>query len=207
MNTPANTPKAKTTPEGTWTIATAKTLNGATYSGTVQIQPMGQIYTVSWLTSLGDFAGLAFFQDGYLFAGCGFDESYGVTLYQINNDGTLDGKWTTPANKGAIDWEKAINETPNGVEGFYKIRGNSSKIGSYEGNLNLSQSNGSYQLAWFVGTEYRGVGLRAEDWLITSWGEGDVFCLCYEIQGSKAKGRWSVSNQVGIGEEILEKIC
>lgn len=207
MQALTNLPKTNINPEGTWTIAGAKTLNGTPYSGTVQIQPMGKIYTMSWLTTLGDYSGMAFLEDNYLFAGCGFDESYGVTLYKINPDGTLDGKWTVPLNKGAVDWEKAINDTPGELEGSYQINGFSAKIGSYEGTLNIRQLGDTYEVSWSVGVEYKGIGLRVNDWLIVCWGAGDLFSFVYEIKGKKAQGRWAVIEQTEIAEEVLEKIC
>ncbi len=207
MLAPANLPQVKTSPAGTWTIASAKTIGGTPYSGTVQIDPMGNIYTVSWLTTIGDYTGLAFFEDGYLFAGCGFNESYGVTLYKINPDGTLDGKWVSPFNKGVVDFEKAIDGTPGQLEGTYKISGSSLKIGNYQGDLEIRKLNEIYHVSWSVGVEYGGVGLRTNDWLVVAWGSGKPFCLTYEIQGYKARGRWAVPHKLAVGEETLERIC
>ena len=130
----ANISQVKTSPAGTWTIASAKSTSGTPYSGTVQIHPMGQIYTMSWLTTIGDYCGLAFVEDGYIFAGCAFDDSYGVTLYKINPDGTLDGKWISPSNQAVISSETAVNGTPGQLEGTYKINGTSLKAGNYQGD-------------------------------------------------------------------------
>lgn len=202
----AKPPQVKTSPAGTWTIASAKSTSGSPYSGTVQIHPMGKIYTISWLTTIGDYCGLAFVEDGYIFAGCAFDNNYGVTLYKINPDGTLDGKWISPPNQDAIDTETAVNGTPGQLEGTYKISG-TNLSGQYQGELKIIQLGETYQVTWSIGNEYQGVGLRANDSLIVCWGAGSLFALAYEIQGYKAQGRWARFGKSTLGEEILERIC
>lgn len=207
MRTPASNPLTKN-PAGTWTILTAKTLEEATYTGTVQIHPNGKVYIVSWLTTAGDYSGLAFFEDGHLFAACNPEETYGVSLYTINGDGTLDGKWTTPSSKGAVDTEKAIGGTPDRLEGTYQVVGNITANNSkYEGSLDIRQENDVYKIIWSVGIDYRGVGLRVDNKLVVGWGDGTVFCLDYEIKDGRAQGRWVNTNKPGFGVEIWQKIC
>ncbi|MFB2921318.1 hypothetical protein [Aerosakkonema funiforme] len=207
MNTTLNNPKAKIGPQGTWTITAARSSNDTPYSGTVQILPMGKIYSISWLTTLGDYSGLAFFEDDRLFAACGPDNTYGVSLYKINGDGTLDCRWITPSNKGAIDTEKAVGGTPNELEGSYQVRGTISNLGDYEGTLNISKLSDTYQILWSMGVEYQGVGLRVGDWLVVGWGEGNVYCLDYKIQGDLAQGRWAYLGKSTLGVETLQRIC
>lgn len=208
MHALANIPKMKIGPEGTWTIATGKTIDERPYSGTVQIYPMGKIYTVAWLTTLGDYSGLAFFEDGYLFAGGSMEQSYGIALYKINQDGTLDGKWMTSSSRGSVDWERAVNGTPGKLEGSYNISGFSrTSGGNYQGKLDIRQLGETYQVTWLTGTEYQGIGLRMGDWLLACWGEGDVFSHAYKIQGNRAQGRWGHAEQSATGEEVLDRIC
>lgn len=206
MNTPAPTPLTKS-PAGTWTILTAKTTEEAPYSGTVQIHPMGKIYTVSWLTTLGDYSGLAFFEDGHLFVGCSLTDAYGITVYTINNDGTLDGKWTTPSSRGVVDAERAVGVTPGELEGTYQISGNITMIGKYEGTLDIRRLDDCYELFWSVGAQYKGAGFRVGDKLVVAWGEENVYCLDYEIDGNEAQGRWVNVGKPGLGMETLQKIC
>ncbi|MGA9382148.1 MAG: hypothetical protein WBV73_25590 [Phormidium sp.] len=197
----------KTTPVGTWTITAAKTINETPYSGTVQIHQMGQLYSMSWLTTLGDYPGIAFFEDGNLYAGCSFNEAYGIGLYQINSDGTLDGKWAAANNTGIVETEKAVGGTPNQVAGTYNVQGTLGKTGSYEGVLQVTPFGEFYQISWVVGTEYKGVGLRVNDRLIVAWGEGNVFGLHYQIQGDKAIGNWAIREHSIMGTETLYRIC
>ena len=207
MKTPASNPLTKS-PAGTWTIVTAKTIENIAYSGTVQVHPNRNIYIVSWLTTAGDYSGLAFFEDGHLLAACNPEESYGVSVYTINGDGTLDGKWTTPLNKGIVDNENAVGGTPDQLEGTYQVKGTiTTRNASYEGTLNIRQENDIYKTIWSVGIDYRGVGLRVGNKLVVGWGEGTVFCLDYEIKDGRAQGRWANMNKSGLGVEIWQKIC
>ena len=198
---------------GTWTITAARTSSQTPYSGTVQIHPMGKIYSISWLTTLGDYSGLGFFEDGYLLAGTSNNENYGLTIYTINGDGTLDGRWTTPASKGTIYTEKAVGGTAAQVEGIYQIAGTMTKIagtmtnGNYEGTLDIRQLNDTYQVFWSTGINYQGVGLVLCNKLVITWGELPIYCLGYKIQDDKAFGRWAYPDLPDLGEENLLKIC
>jgi len=204
MNTTTNL--HKTSPVGTWTITAGKTTNQTPYSGTVQIHPMGQIYSLSWLTTLGDYPGIAFFENGNLYAACSSDHAYGISLYQINSDGTLDGKWIAN-NTGIVDTEKAVGGTPNQVAGTYNVQGTLWKSSSYEGVLEVTPFGEIYQISWLVGTEYKGVGFQVNDQLIVAWGEGSLYSLHYQIQGDRATGQWAKSEDSTLGTETLYRIC
>jgi len=206
MNTTANLPK-KTSPVGTWSITTAKTIDETPYFGTVQIHQMGQIYSMSWLTTLGDYPGIAFFEDGHLYAGCSSGEAYGISLYHINNDGTLDGKWAAASNIGTVESEKAQGGTPGEIAGSYQVKGTIGKTRSYQGVLNIIPFGEIYQISWMVGGDYKGVGLLVDDKLIVAWGEGNVFSLHYQILGNRAYGQWGVREKSVMGTETLDRIC
>lgn len=205
MNTTTNL--SKNTPVGTWTITEAKTIDLTPYSGTVQIHKMGELYSMSWLTTLGDYPGIAFFENGNLYASCSSNEAYGISLYQINSDGTLDGKWAAANSTGIIDTEKAVGGTPNQVAGSYNVQGTMGKSGRYKGALQVTPFGEVYQISWLVGAEYKGVGLQVNDRLIVAWGEGNVFGLCYQMQGDRANGNWGVRDHSTIGTESLYRIC
>jgi hypothetical protein len=207
MNVLANIPQVKTSPEGTWTIASGKTTEGTSYSGTVQIYRMGQIHAVSWLTTVGDYPGLVLATDGYLFAGCSLEQDYGLMLYKINPDGTLNGQWTAAATKGKVGSEQASGGIPGQLQGSYDINGVDSRNKNYQGTLNILSTGETYKVTWSVGEQFEGIGLRIDDWLAVCWGYGKVFCLAYKLQNNQAKGRWARPDRLEVGEEVLEKIC
>jgi CHAT domain-containing protein len=199
--------KATANVEGTWTITEAKTLDGRNYTGTVAIQPVGQIYGLSWQTSVGNQSGIAFLENGHLFGGWGTDEAagYGIVVYKIGKDGTLDGRWTYSKNGGEIGTEIATGGRPNQIEGDYQVTGtNPNEAGQYKGILNIRKKGDTYQLTWTVGTSYRGVGIRSGDWLVVSWGQSGQFgVIDYAISGDKASGRSALFNQSSLSVENL----
>ncbi|MFB2838578.1 hypothetical protein [Floridanema evergladense] len=207
MNTTTATNPHKTSPVGTWTITAAKTTDETPYFGTVQIHQMGEIYSMSWLTTLGDYPGIAFFENGNLYAACSADAAYGVSLYQINSDGTLDGKWATGYCTGIVETEKAVGGTPNQVAGTYNVQGTFKNTSIYEGVLQVTSLGEIYQVSWLVGHEYKGVGLQVNDQLIVAWGEGTVFGLHYQIEGDRATGNWAMRESTTLGTESLYRIC
>jgi len=199
--------KATANVEGTWTITEAKTLDGRNYTGTVAIQPVGQIYGLSWQTSVENQSGIAFLENGHLFGGWGTDEAagYGVVVYKIGKDGTLDGRWTYSKNGGEIGTEIATGGRPNQIEGDYQVTGtNPNEAGQYKGILNIRKTGDTYQLTWNVGTSYRGVGIRSGDWLVVSWGQSGQFgVIDYAISEDKASGRSALFNQSSLSVENL----
>jgi hypothetical protein len=205
MNNTINLPQ--TSPVGTWTITEAKTIDQSAYSGTVQIHQMRQMYSMSWLTTLGDYPGIAFFENGHLYASCSSNEAYGISLYHINSDGTLDGKWAAANKTGIIDTEKAVGGIPNQVAGTYNVQGTLGKTSNYEGVLQVTPLGEFYQISWLVGVEYKGVGLQVNDQLVVAWGEGEVFGLHYHIQGDRATGNWAMREYTTMGTETLYRIC
>jgi hypothetical protein len=45
----------------------------------------------------------------------------GIIIYKINQDGTLDGRWTHPDLKGMTGTERATGGTPGKLDGTYKV--------------------------------------------------------------------------------------
>lgn len=199
--------KAASNVEGSWTITEGKTLDGRSYTGTVAIQPLGQIYELSWQTSAGKQSGIGFFEDGHFFVGWGTDAAagYGVVLYKIGKDGTLEGKWTSSQQGGEIGTEIATGGKPNQIEGDYQVSGtNPNQTGRYKGTLNIRKTGDTYQVTWAVGSSYRGVGIRSGDWLVVGWGQSDQIGVAdYDISGEKASGRSARFNQSSLDIENL----
>lgn len=193
--------------EGTWTITEGKMLDGRNYTGTVAIQPLGQIYELSWQTSVGKQSGIGFFEDSHFFVGWSPDEAadYGVILYKIGKDGTLEGKWAGAKLGGEIGTEIATGGKPNQLEGDYQLTGtNPNGNGQYKGTLSIRKTGDTYQVTWDVGNTYRGFGIRSGDWLVVSWGQSDQLGVAdYAISEDKASGRLARFNQSSLGVENL----
>lgn len=197
--------------EGIWNISEGTTPRGRDYSGTLDIEAIGNtdnLYKLTWETSEGDYTGLGFYEDGRLLVGTGIDaQTYGVALYRIQDDGTLEGKWTLAGAEGEVGSEIATGGRSGELEGEYEIT--STDPGpeglQFTGTLNIQRSRDTYQVTWNVDNQtYRGVGLRVDDWLIVGWGQGDGLAVSeYEFDGNKATARWALSGSRELGMEKI----
>lgn len=194
---------------GVWQITDARAIDGSTYTGNVDIQPLGEVYRLTWDSSIGTYKGIGFQIEDQFFVGSGTDsEDYGVAVYQIKPDGTLEGQWTLPSSEGQLGTEIATQGTTDTLAGTYQIQGvNPGNEGSYEGTLEIQQTGDTYQLSWSVGSDtYTGVGLRSEDWLAVSWGEpGSFGVMAFAIADNTMNGRWAVPSETELGVENLAR--
>ena len=209
----------ESTIEGSWTITEAKTPNDDEYGGTLDISAAAgeaeNLYELSWETSAGSYSGLGFLEGDRLLVGYGLTQQiYGVALYRINGDGTLDGKWTFSRGNGEVGTEKATGGNSNRVEGEYRVGGSDpgstdpeDPDSSYNGSLTIRRVRDTYQVSWKVDNQiYLGVGLRTGDWLVVGWGPGDGFAVMdYRIDDNKANGRWAISGDADLGVEKLTR--
>jgi hypothetical protein len=206
---PSSTPAAIADITGTWNIGEARGVDGADYTGTVNIQPFGDVYRLTWDSSIGSYKGVGFLVDDHLFVGSGTEpETYGVVVYQINPNGTLNGQWTLPSREGQLGTEVATRSAEGGLAGTYQIQGiNPGNEGGYDGTLEIQETGDTYQLTWQVASNtYTGVGLRSGDWLAVSWGEPGSFGIVdYTIDGDAMDGRWAVLDKAQLGVEDLAR--
>jgi hypothetical protein len=105
----------------------------------------------------------------------------GVIIYRINQDGSLDGRWTHPELKGMTGTERATGGTPGKWEGVYDAEiyvGGQEAI--FRGSLEIRPMGAAYTLNW-VGTQippsgnsstYTGIGLvEADNVLVAAFQE------------------------------------
>lgn len=197
------------TPEGTWTIAQAKTMAGTPYSGTVQISRTGSVYQIFWLSDRSNFSGLGFYHDNRLCVGWSLDSSFRVVVYRIQRDGTLEGQWTTPQLFPELGTEQATGVSSQEVGGLYQVSGTyPKKQPPYTTSLAIGQKEQIYQLTSSGSPKLQGIGLRSGDWLVTNWGyDGKFGVMVYEIDRDTAEGRWTRPGTTQVGIEKLLKIC
>ncbi|MBK4731438.1 hypothetical protein JJD41_16430 [Oxynema sp. CENA135] len=202
-------------PEGIWNIREGEAPNGNEYTGTVEIEAIGdpddRLYRLQWETSEGDYTGLGFVEDGKLLVGYGREaEIYGVALYKIEDDGNrLDGRWSLSTADGNVGTEKATGGRSGRLEGEYRTvstdPGRSES--SYDGRLTIEPDRDAYQVTWEVDDEtYRGVGLRSGDWFVVGWGPGENFAVLeYDLDDDEAEGRWAVWGVRNFGQEKITR--
>lgn len=86
--------------EGNYTIVSAKTPKGGTYSGSVSITPNGDTYTVQWvLKGAEGYTGVGIREGDLFIVGWGeAGKGAGVVSYQKNGN-SLVGKWAAPGSR------------------------------------------------------------------------------------------------------------
>ncbi len=203
--TPANTAPASlaTAPfEGRWKITNAKNFDGKPYTGTVQIIGAGDQYALTWQTGGAGYSGIGLARGNMLCAGWS-GNLYGVGVYKIGQDGTLDGTWVSPNQGQGI--EKASGGTPGKIEGRYMVVGrNPGAENRYTGELEITQTGDTYQLRWKVeSSEVTGVAIRIADNLCVAWGDKDqtVGLIVYTFDGDHARGVWTLRGGSQTGTE------
>jgi hypothetical protein len=192
--------------DGNWKISAAKAPNGSTYTGSVAISKIRDVHQLSWKTTGGNYTGVGIAKGNTLYAGYGINIDYGVVVYELKNDGSLDGTWTTNKSGGMTGTEKVAGG--KALNGTFGITGtNAGSNSAYKGNLSIKKVGTVYHLTWAVGsTSYSGVGILDGNTLVVGWGFGNAFGVVkYATNGNAAKGIWAMGGGNAMGTEDLAK--
>jgi len=177
-------------------------------AGTIQLDPFGQTYQVSWLAETGSRAGLAFYVDRYLFGGWGYEPNYRLSLFHIQPDGSLEGYWALPTSWGAIARETAKPDLTDGLEGLYDVDGVDVLTRKPRAShLSVRRDGDFYRLGSTQFPNAQGLGLRLGDWLITNWcGTPGFGVMAYEVSKGEARGGWVSPKDYQFHSEFLVKM-
>ena len=175
----------------------------------MRIASIGAVYEVQWNTSAGNYRGLGLADGDKLCTGWG-GKRFGVVLYKIKGDGTLDGRWTIPGANEAEGTEQATGGTAGELEGEYTVKGtNPGGKGGYTGELRIRKTGETYQLRWTIpgSRPYFGVGLKVGDSLHVGWGIGSetYAVISYDFKDGAAKGTWTIGGSSNTAPESLSK--
>jgi len=212
MPTTQNSPLRTFSPEvgGIWTIEAARQLAEAQdkVTGTVQIDPFGEIYQASWLSGTSPRLGLAFHVDRYLFGGWGIQSNYRLSLFRLQTDGSLQGYWVLPTSWGAVSHEVARPDLVDGLEGLYEVDSQDSLTKQRRSShLSIRRCGDFYQLGNSQFPNLLGLGLRIDDWLIANWCGGRNFgVMAYELVEGEARGGWISPQTTHLNAEVWVKV-
>lgn len=98
------------------------------------------------------------------------DDFWGIVIYDILEDGCLNGIWTNTANNGAISNEiaKKINCKENGLTGDYSVCWiEPSDCKSHSRKLNITENNSLYTLTW--SDKFIGEGFKMNNKLVVTY--------------------------------------
>ena len=87
--------------EGTYDVQ-GTNLDGSAYSGTAEVKLLSDTTcSITWTTGSTTSDGVCMMLDGVLGVAYSDGKSVGVTMYKINDDGSLDGAWTVAGKNGS----------------------------------------------------------------------------------------------------------
>jgi hypothetical protein len=87
--------------EGNYTVK-GTNLDGSPYEGTAVVKLLSTTTCeIDWTTGSTTSVGLCMLMDGVVAAAYRQGDAVGVTMYKINDDGSLDGAWTVAGKDGS----------------------------------------------------------------------------------------------------------
>ena len=111
----------------------------------------------------------------------------GIIIYKINQDGTLDGRWTHPDLKGMTGTERATGGTPGKLDGTYKVEthdeGNKE---IFRGSLDIKPIGVSYSLTW-IGDQVPPTGAQSKVIGVGLIESGNVLAASFQDGGPPSK--------------------
>jgi len=85
---------------GSYTVA-GKNFDGSRYTGTVQIAPQGATCRIVWQTGGSQSEGLCMMSGSTLAAFYRLGSEYGLVIYELQPDGSFQGRWSVAGKQGA----------------------------------------------------------------------------------------------------------
>ena len=181
-NTDATSSAPTTTPDiaGKYNIVGGNP-NGGAYKGTLEVISHGDVYQFRWNAgtqydgvgvAIGNIVAVSF-ANGPNGKGCG------VVDYNIQSDGTLDGKWGYwGANEAGS--EKATRRSGSGLEGDYDATGKNPDGKEYKATLKVEPAGNLYRFVWSNDTD--GVGIKQGNNIAVGIGGARCGFVAYQIK-------------------------
>lgn len=193
---------------GDYKILAARTPEGGTYTGTLNVAARGPYYKLLWeIPGRPSLSGVGI-ADGSLF-GVGWSSGvgYGVMIYKVGPD-RLRGRWVSFNTYDKLGTEELVG--PATLSGSYTIENavNPANGQAYTGTATIEPKGETFQVTWTLsnGSTLKGVGLRAGDDLVvgfSSSGKGGV--SLFEVSGKEMLGRWVEIGSANIGQENVKR--
>jgi len=207
---PASTTSTASTKDisGTYTVTGQNEGGGGNYGGDLTVTKRDEVYQFSWKSGdktydgvgvqAGNSVGVSF-TEGADGTGCG------VVLYQIESNGTLNGKagyWGV----NQAESETATRTSGTDLEGGYDIKGSTPDGKSYEGKLSVKKQGAGYAFQWNTGNTLNGFGIRGANMVAVGIGGSKCGFVGYDIQADGSlQGKWGSAGSTDVGTETAKK--
>lgn len=178
------------------------------YKSDLTIKKHGEVFRFSWNSAGKAYDGVGVvngnsaavsYADGPNGKGCG------VVLYQIKEDGSLQGRigyWGV--DEGEV--ETARPTSGGGLEGSYTIKGTDPKGNDYSGKLTVAKRGEGYNFKWEAANTFEGFGIRGGDMIAVGFGGKQCAFVGYDIEADGTlNGRWGAATSKTFGTEVAKK--
>ena len=178
------------------------------YTGTLNVEPQGDLYAFRWTLVKGSRIGTAVeYSDrvAATFAPTGEGKGCSVILYKVSGDGaTLDGR---SANFGEQKFglENATRTEGSSFEGKYNVTGTTADGKSYSGSLETKKQGDGYVFLWKTDHQFGGFGTWRGSYAAVSYGGPQCSFALYDISGNTLDGYWGGQKQITFGRETAKR--
>jgi hypothetical protein len=193
---------------GDYTVTGANVDGAGKYEGELRITPRDDVYQFSWVSGgetsdgvgvvTGKKVAVAFTRgtDG---RGCG------VVLYQVLENGDLDGKagyWGV--NSFETETAKRISGDDHLVN--YEVSGTNTDGAGYKGTLKIKEDGEGYSFEWNTGSVVKGFGIQQNETATAGIGGPQCMFVSYDIKpDGTLEGKWGGQSTKTFGTETAKK--
>lgn len=178
------------------------------YTGTLTIEPQGDLYSIRWAIFTGNRVGTAVEYDDRVaatFAPTGGGKGCGVILYKVSGDGAnLNGRSAIWGDK-KFAIENAARTAGSNFEGKYSLTGITADGKPYSGSLEIKKQGDGYVFLWKTDKQFGGFGTWRGSYAAVSFGGPQCSFVLYDISGNTLDGYWGGQKQVTLGKETAKR--
>lgn len=180
--------------------------DASAYRGLLDITQDGEIYKLNWTIAFVDFTGSAIYENDVLSVGWGH-ETCTVVSYQINEDGSLDGKWFLIGEEGfgTEHIEPLTDGSENNLVGRHTATGTNPDGSEYTSTVDITIEGSVYTFIW--DDLILGTGIQHNDVVSVGWG-GDICSVAsYTVEpGGSLDGVWTNVGKDKLGTELAQPV-
>lgn len=178
------------------------------YTGSLTVEPQGDLYSFRWTLSKGTRVGTAVEygnNTAAAFAPTGEGKGCGVMLYKIGKGNALSGRAATFGdNKFSIESARQTDGTT--FEGKYSVTGTTADGNPYSGSLEIKKDGEGYDFYWKTDKKLDGFGIWRGSVAAVGFGGPQCNFALYDITSNGSlDGFWGSSKQLSFGKETAKR--
>jgi len=178
------------------------------YTGTLNIEPQGDLYSFRWQLPTGSRVGTGVQYDDKVavsFAPTGGGKGCSVMIYKIATGGaSMSGRAAAFGDqKFAI--ENVTRTEGTSFDGKYSITGTTAEGQAYSGSLDIKKDGEGYDFLWKTDKTLAGFGMWRGSFAAVGLGGPQCSFAFYDIAGNSLDGYWGGQKQIMFGKESAKR--